>query len=213
MMKAILLNSGEYRGMENIEFPVEVDCDFITVLGGHHLQDLVCVSAKELLRVGMDPTCLTETTNSLSFFLGKSIEVKSENIMNNLSNYETVLTKVTRAFEESIRYSLENRGIGPSTYLRARLRERLLREDIHSAAKAVLDFTLCMPLTGGSIELYAVDLSSRMGTTVADKLCDGGIGHGELADILINMAYEVYGEGNNNLIISAAEIAVYPLLG
>jgi len=77
-MKAILLNDGGYCGLENVEFPVEVECDFVTRYG-RQLRSLVGVSADELFRIGMDPCCLAECTEFLSFFVRKEIELKSEN--------------------------------------------------------------------------------------------------------------------------------------
>ena len=76
-MKAILLSGGGYYGLENVKFPVEVDCNFVTYRGCS--RDLVSVSVEELLRIGMNPARLSPRTKSLSFFLGKSIELKSEN--------------------------------------------------------------------------------------------------------------------------------------
>jgi len=54
-MKKLLLSSGPYGGLDDIEFPVKVEClEFY--LGNIVLWD---ITAEELIRVGANERCLT----------------------------------------------------------------------------------------------------------------------------------------------------------
>lgn len=46
-MKARLLNDGNYGGADNVNFPVEVECEDL-------FGNLIVVSTEELIRVGFD---------------------------------------------------------------------------------------------------------------------------------------------------------------